>query len=229
MTLITGTAATAAGSATLATLRDRVEQVLSDTGNATWSTAALDEAIRHTLDAYTLVNPHRAITTLTLSAAGREVDVSSITNLLEVQRVWWEYTASDPEHPPNWREFEQWPGPILWINTGLEPASGDVIRLWYTARHTLTDLDSATTTTIPNEHVSLIVAGAAAQAALIHAQSIGPSLNVDGWTPRRFNEWAAIKDSEFKQGLAQIARRRAAQSAGIAPAAALDRWEGEGW
>ena len=228
-TTITGSAASAAGSATLATLRDRVELVLSDTGNATWSTDTLDEAIKHAIDEYALVSPYRAITTLTLTADGREVDISSITNLLEIQRVWWEYTSSDPEYPPNWREFEIYPGDILFINAGIEPASGDVVRVWYTARHTLNGLDGAGTTTLPDEHISLIVTGAAAQAALIYAQSIGATVNVDGWTPRRFNDWAEIKYAEFKTGLARIAARHAAQKAGIAPIATLDRWDGEGW
>lgn len=225
MTLITATVATAAGAATLATLRDRVEQILSDTSNTDWSTAELDEAIRHALDEYTQVSPHRAITTLTLAADGREISLATLTGLIAVSRVWWEYTAADPEYPPAWRAFEQWPGNILWINTGREPATGDVVRVFYTARHTLTDLDSATVTTLPDEHASLIVTGAAAQAALNHAQSISNQINVDGWTPKRYTDWATFKKASFDAGLSRIARQHAAQKAGIAPAYPLDRWE----
>ncbi len=225
MTLITGTTATGAGSATLASLRDRVEQTLHDTGNATWSTAELDEAIRHALDTYTQVAPYRAITTLTLAAAGREVDVSSLSNLISVVRVWWEYTSTAPEYPPQWREFEQWAGPILWINAGDEPAAGDVVRVFYTARHTLNGLDGAGVTTLPDEHISLVVTGAAAQAARSHAVSISGIVNVDGWTPRRFLDWATLKEDEFQRGLQRIARQHAAQHSGIAPASALDRWD----
>ena len=210
---------------TLALLRDRVEQTLSDTGNTIWSTTDLDEAIRIALDEYTQVSPHHAIATLTLSAAGREISLTSITALLHVLRVWWKYTSTDPEYPPQWREFEQWPGPLLFINDGIEPASGDVVRIFYTARHTLNGLDSATATTLPDEHVSLIVAGAAGQAALSYAQAMSDRLTVDGWTSKRFTDYANLKLQQFTDGLRRIARQHAAQSSGIAPAYPLDRWD----
>lgn len=225
MTLITGTTASAAGAATLVTLRDRVEQTLHDTGNTTWSTAELDEAIRHAIDEYTQVAPHRAITTLTLAASGREIDISGIANLITVSRVWWEYTAANPEYPPQWREFEQWAGGILRIDAGREPQTGDVVRIFYTGRHTLTDLDGASVTTIPDEHISLIVTGAAGHAACSHALSLAPLANVDGWVHKRFNEWGASKLDQFRALLARVAARRAAQNAGIAPGYPLDRWD----
>jgi len=224
-TTITGTVATSLGSATLATLRDRVEQVLQDTGNATWSTAELDEAIRHAIDEYAQVSPYKVIGTITLAADGREVSLSTLTNLIYVERVWWEYTSSDPEYPPYWREFEQWPGAILWINDGEEPATDDVVRVYYAARHTLNGLDSAAITTVPNEHISLIVTGAAANAARNYSLSLSGAVNVDGWTPRRYLEWATAKETEFQNALRRLARLDAVRHSGITPAVALDRWD----
>jgi hypothetical protein len=223
MTEITGSVATSPSGSTLTSLRDRVEQVLSDTGNATWSTAALDEAIRHALDEYTQVNPDTDLATLTLSAAGREISISTLS-YLSILRVWWDYDSTDPGYPPQWRNFEVWPGDILYINDDDEPDATDIVRIWYTTRHTLNGLDSASTTTLPEEHTSLIVTGAAAQAALSFGQSINALANVDGWTPRRFNEWAEIKNAEFRTGLARIASRRALHSSGMIAAPPLDRW-----
>ena len=63
----------------LTTVRERVEQMLADTGNDIWDRTWLDEAIRHALYDYSLVNPVRSITTLTASADSTELDISSLT------------------------------------------------------------------------------------------------------------------------------------------------------
>lgn len=213
----------------LATLRDQVEQVLNDTTNAVFATGEIDAAIRRALADLTAYAPARAIASLTLSAAGREISLSSYTTLISVERVWWEYTSTDPEYPPEWRDFEQWAGPILWVNDGEEPQSGDVVRIFYTAAHTLNGLDSATTTTLPDDQAALVVTGAAGYAAQSHALSIADNINVDGWTAQRFTDYADTQLKTFRAGLQQLARRHAAHASGIAPAPALDRWDIGDW
>ncbi len=213
--------------ATLADLRDRVEQVLEDAGNTHWTTGALDEAIRLALDEFSQVQPHRAVGSVTLASAGREVSLASLPPLLHVERVWWEYVATD--YPPAWRKFEEWPGKVLWIDDGLEPQAGDVVRVFYTARHTLNGLDAATATTLPDEHVSLTVVGATGHAARSRALSVADRVNVDGWTSQRMNEWGEQQLRDFRNGLARLARQAAARAAGIATTPALDRWENGGW
>ena len=214
--------------ATLATLRDRVEAILQDSTNLTWSTADIDEAIRQALHRYQQVSPRETITALTLAAAGREVDISSLTGYLEVRRVWWDYDSSDPEHPPNWRDFEVWPGDLLWINDTQEPASGDKVRVWYTLPHTLEDLDSATATTFDLDHESTIATGAAGYAALFRSQEVTETVTADGWAPRNLREWGRLATDRFEAQLAAIARRRAAIAAGTAKMDVLDRWDAQG-
>jgi hypothetical protein len=176
------------------------------------------------------VAPCCAITTLTLAAAGREIALAAVTGLLGVYRVWWEYTAAAPEHPPRWREFELWPGPILWINAGDEPQAGDVVRIWYTKPHTLSGLAAAAATTFPAGHEALLIAGAAGVAALGRALEVSETLTVDGGVGARLREWGALQEARFASALAQLARREAARPAGIAPAGTLDRWDvGEAW
>lgn len=215
-------------SATLATLRDRLELVLQDSSNTTWATADLDEAITQALERYSAICPCYAITTLTLAAAGREISLASVSGLLRVIRVWWEYTAADPEYPPHWRNFELWPGPILFINDGAEPQSGDVVRIWYTAPHTLKDLSSATSTSFPAGDEGIIITGAAAIAALARALETSETLNVDGATAERLMAWGQLQEQRFTALLAQEARRQAARESGIAPVGRLDRWD-EAW
>jgi hypothetical protein len=208
----------------LASLRDRVEAILEDATNTKWSTTEVDEAIRQALHRYSLRLPRRVIASLTLSAAGREVDISSLT-YRTIERVWWDYDSSDPAHPPEWRDFEVWPGDLLFINDDDEPAASDVVRVWYTTDHTLDDLDSATATTYPARHDTLIATGAAGFAAQSRALTLSESANLNAWAPRNLREWADRQIAIFERGLADAAAREAALDAGIAKTPALDRWD----
>jgi hypothetical protein len=214
---------------TLTTLRDQVEQVLNDTTNAVFTTGEIDAAIRRALADLTAYAPARAIATLTLAASGREINLASLATLITVERVWWEYTSASPEYPPRWRDFEQWAGPLLWINDGAEPATGDVLRIFYTAAHTLTGLDAAAVTTLPDDQAQLVVTGAAGYAAQSRSLEVSGTLNVDGWVAQRIADYADLTLRAFYAGLKALARRHAAAAAGIAPAPALDRWDTGEW
>ena len=186
----------------------------------------IDEAIRWALGRYNEVNPESVITTVTLSADGREVDISSITDYADVIQVWTPYTSSSPENPPNWREFELWPGDLLHIPHGSEPQSSDVVRIWYDRLCTINGLDSASTTTLPEQDQELIIAGASGFAAQERVQD-QPGRSV----PRKLREWAHARLREFERGLRQLARRHATRDSGTAEMAALDRWDDkdDGW
>ncbi len=147
-------------SSNLATIRDRVEARLQDASNARWSTDDLDEAIRTALEQYSKYKPAEALATVNVTTAGREIDISSLTDPLRIDNVWWDYDSSDPSFPPNFRQFEIWPGDILFIDDREIPQAGDVVRIYYTKMHTIEDLDSATETTIPLDDEGTIVTGA---------------------------------------------------------------------
>ena len=210
---------------TLATLRDRVEAALQDDTNAIWATADIDEAIRQALAEFSRVLPARAIVSVTLAAAGREVDVSSITGYIDIVRVWWDYDSTDPAHPPHWRTFELWPGDIVYINDDDEPAIADVVRIWYTYPHTIEDLDSATATTLAPADDTTILQGAAATACMMRAREISEDLTVDGWPHRRLLETAADYKAKFDAGIMRAIRREASRWSGVSPSSALDRWD----
>src|SRR3990170_3198650 len=57
---------------TLTTMTDRIETVLQDSSNLIWATGDITEAIRNALEQYSRHKPDHAITTKTLTAAGRE-------------------------------------------------------------------------------------------------------------------------------------------------------------
>lgn len=209
---------------TLTALRDRVEVQLADAGNVTWSTADLDEALRQALDAYSLRMPRRTVVSLTLTQAGREIDVSSLT-FTSIEHVWWLHDVSRSGYPPRYVTFEVWPGPLLYVTDPAEPAAGDVLRLWITTHHTLDGLDGATTTTVPEEHATLLAQGAAAFAVLQRRVLVSETLNDNEWAPRNLKEWAEARMAEFRRQLEGLARQSAARAAGLAPGPPLDRWD----
>ena len=209
----------------LPALRDRVEEILADVTNAKWTTDALDEAIRQALDLYSQYLPRRTLTTVTLSGAGREIDLAAL-DYLTVEAVWWDYDAADPAHPPRWRAFELWPGDILWINDAEQPQAGDVVRLWLTQAHTLDGLDSGTETTFPDAHASLIALGAAAFAAQTRRVDIIEAVNLNQWAPRNLLEWADARLADYRAALERLARQDAeGHRAGWAALGRLDRWD----
>ncbi len=212
---------------TLAATRDRVEQMLSDSGNAKYSEAALDEAIRQALQRLSARLPHRAIHTLTLSTAGREIDASSLA-YTDVERVWWDYDSTDPTYPPNYREFEVWPGDIIFIADSAEPASGDVVRLWVTQCHTLNGLDAETVDTITEPTLTTLIVGAAGFAAQARALSITEQVNIDGQSVQRLSDWADAKLAQFEAQIDERVAQAGADASGLAATAPLDRWDVQG-
>jgi hypothetical protein len=209
-------------SATLATLRDRVEQILMDSGNAIWSTGDVDEAIRQALAEYSKIRPLQAVTTVNVAATAHELDISTVTGLIGVLRVWCPYTAADPEDPPSWRDFEHWTDlDILYFPDEVE--AGDVARIFYDKVQALKDLDSAAATTFPDEDESLLATGAAGYAALSRALDLGEQVTLDRDVPTKAKTWAGQKLQEFRQGLAAVARAEALHGHSHVPLPKLDR------
>jgi len=195
---------------TLTILRDRAEQRLLDNSNAIFTTGLLEECVRLALHEYSGVSPQRVIGTITLGADGREVALSSLTGLLTVDRVWYDYDAADPDEPPQWRRFEVWPGNILYLPGATEPASGEVLRVYYTRLHTLNGLDSASVTTIPADHYSLLVEGAAGYAATSREVDLTELVAMSEDAVGQLRAWGESRLGWFRGRLAELRPRELA-------------------
>jgi hypothetical protein len=218
-------------SETLSTLRARVENSLQDAANAKWTAEQIDEAITQALQQYSHITPAETVGTIALVAAGREISLSTLTGYLDVLRVWWDYDSSDPAFPPNWRDFEVWPGDLLYINDPTEPQSGDVVRVWYTKPHTLNGLSAATATTFPVSHERIIIQGAVALALIARSSGRSEKVNVDSKATSNLLAIATASLHEFNAALNRIAAAAAPNPSGVAPGPPLDRWDeqSQGW
>lgn len=191
-------------SATIISLRGRVETILADASNDIWSSTDIDEGIRQALAVYSKARPYQAVTTLTVTADSRELDVSSITGLLNISRIWLPYTASAPEHPPNWRAFEHWQDlSLVYFPDETEPQTDDVARLFYTKLQTVESFDGATTTTFSNDDETLIARGSAGYAALARARDATETVMIDAnvQTAEMIMKWAQHLIGEFMASL----------------------------
>jgi hypothetical protein len=190
----------------LAELRDLVELDLDDSSNAVWSTGDVDRAIARALYEYSQVNPQRTTGTITVSADGREISISSLAGLTRMVRVWHPYTAADPEDPPEWRRWDLW-GTTLRVIDGDEPASGEVVRVFYFKEHTINGLGGASSTTVAAEDERVVVLGAGAYAALQKARSAIGEAGVSTETPEHWLKWALSRMEAFSQALASVRAR----------------------
>lgn len=209
---------------TLSALRDRIENILADNSNAIWATADLDEAIRRALHNYSAAAPRKRITTKTLTADGREISTSTITDIMAIEELWIPYDAANPQAPVYRRAFRFWKdSSILYVLSQYMPRAGDVARIFYAALHTLNGLDSASATTVPDEHISTLALGAAGYAAATRAIDLAEQVSIDREVTNRLTAWAATTLSRFGAELNAIAI--AAQGPGHVTLPALDRFD----
>ena len=217
----------------LAAIRDRVEAMLMDTGNAIWDTGTIDEGLRQALDQYNGLNPLHMETVIILPGDGREIALSGITGLLDVLDVWWPYDsdASTETWPPNrvrgwrlwWDDFQ--PLLFLEIEDSSQPQTDEEVRIWYTKRQTIQDLDSAATTTIRGDHESLIILGAAGHAAMSRTVDLIETSGTDLYQVSILGTWGQRKLREFTAALRKLERKHARRGRSWGVGWALDKWD----
>jgi hypothetical protein len=154
-------------STTLADLHARVEIALRDTTNLAFADATIDDAIRRALEEISYAIPQMKDTTLTLTSAGHEISLTSLSPVYAVAEVYWPYRGTPEQWPPNWvKGFRlNWNGatPTLFLNTiaQSQPLVNDKVRVIYATVHTLNGLAEASATTLPVELEELLIEGSA--------------------------------------------------------------------
>jgi len=192
----------------LADLINYVEADLTDITNLTWSTTELTRALRKALYRYSQVRPQQAIGTLT-AAASREYALTTLTGLIDVERVWWPYLSTAPDYPPKWQDFEMWDDrTILFLKSENCPAVGDnPLRVYYTKLHAIKDLDAAAAGTYPLEDEEVLILGGAAYAAVQRTRYVVDTVNPSVQTPEAWSQWAQKRMADFEHELKRVATR----------------------
>jgi hypothetical protein len=207
----------------LAGLRTRILQVLGDTSGVRYAEGLLDESLRQALHEYSLAWPQVKTAALTVTVAGREQSLASLTGFQTVLEVIYPYDASDDDPDPTGQFYCYWLQgvPMLQLTGRQVPAVGEKIRVTYSALHTIKDLDSATVTSVRTDHENLLVTGAAGQAATTRSATV-----VEGYTNKSSSgpllEWGSQKLMAFRSGLATLRQQ-------TAPPRPFTGWPDRGW
>jgi len=160
---------------TLAAYRTRLTNSLADTASK-YSNDILDEAIRKVLNEYTRAFPLAAQSEITITAANRTQTLAACTNLISVMLLVHPYdsTLANPYIYEREDFILTWAatGPQVFFSGNPIPQVGEKILVQYAAKQTLKDLDSATATTVRDDHEDLLIVGAAGQAAMMRASGL---------------------------------------------------------
>jgi len=206
----------------LSDLRNQIRKDLhdEDSGNYRWTDNVLNRHIERALAEFSAACPRTATTTINASAGVREYDLSAISELnnrpTAVLAVEWPYVAAAPAYPPcftPFRVFANW----LYLLAQTAPAAGDVMRVWYSLPHVL----SESVKTLAPDDEPLLALGAAAYAALARESYASERITVSSRTAEEYRAWGERALPRFLAHLAD--RRRQA-------ALALDgrlAWQGE--
>ena len=188
----------------LTTFRARIAALLGDSSNVRYSTSLLDEALRVAIENYSQAFP-RIKTAIHTATAGESQNLTALTDLQHIIRIYYPYDSSDEVHQPYaygyyyfWQDgavrLDLFNGPTI-------PEAGDSIVIDYSAAHTLKDLDEAGTTTIPPQHYTAIVNGAAGEAAMARAQNMVEAYNQRSGQSKKLKDWAVGKLAAYQNFL----------------------------
>jgi len=172
----------------LTEMRARVREDLQDTDsqNYRWTDDEVDGVIERVVLEYSLNAPIEQQDDIATTGGDTELDISSLTGLLEVESV--EFPIG--YKPKYFQRTEYWAGHLYMEDEG----NGNDARVRWLKKHTLT----AESTTIPAEHEEIIVLGAtgylamSASAYTVDRASIAgrhATINFKAWGKERLDRY----------------------------------------
>jgi hypothetical protein len=213
--------------ADLSGILDAVAGELRDAAHATWSAEELTAQVRRALRRYNGHLPRRLAGTLNAVEGQREYSLDGLSGLLDVLDVWYPWSADD-EDPP---ERPRWALPsdgTLYLYVESAPAAGEVIRVFYTAPHTIEGLDGALATTLPAQGEQAVIVLAAGYAAIQRGGSLIGTVTPSQWTPVQWQQWGEATLARAMARVAQIERQQVIALDPRVTWAASGRREGRG-
>ena len=204
--------------------------MLQDSNNYFFTDAEVDAALRTALAEYSQVQPYETETVVTLTAAGREIALSSLadlTGITGVLDVWWPFSSTTEVWPPNKvTGFRTWldAGVLtLFLNTryASQPKVGDKVRLWWTKANAINTLDGATATTLTAEGKAIVALGAAGYTAASGAMDRAEVLDREA-----IRLWGEATLKEYQNQL-EIIRSKTVRTSGEPWGAGwiMDKWD----
>lgn len=185
----------------LSGIRAIVRQMLSDELKGSdvaykWTDDELDVYISDCLIEMAKYKAYEVKETVETTASSRELDVSTIDDLLEVKEV--EYPVD--KQPRRFRQFTRW-GDILRMELDSTPGDGEDVYLYCKKYHGLSDTASTLNPTLER----ILVLGVSGKAAITKAQPKINAVNVGGaGVASDFYKWGAGQWGLFREELNKL-------------------------
>lgn len=188
------------GKKTLSAIRAIIRQLLLDEFAADveleFQDDELDIHIGVCLAEISECSPYEVKETLTTTADSRELDISSIEDLLSIDEV--EYLVGEfPKQMRNCSIF----GDTLTIETSLTPAADEDVYLYCKKLHQLTESSS----TLKPQHERVLILGVTGKAAIAKARTLINKVVLGGArTPVVMQSWGVGQLALYRAGLNEI-------------------------
>lgn len=183
----------------LAQMRAAVRQDLHDEDPAAyrWTDAVLDRHITRAVAEYSLASPLEQRTTLQTTPNSRDLSVTTLTNLIDIEAVEWPVG----NFPPARVGFSLWQTTIT-LDTVNAPSGTENVYVYWTKPHAV---DAGTTVPVAHDHI--IAAGAAGYAALDWTSFASNRVNTGGedvWG--RYKSFADERLRGYRAELRRVSR-----------------------
>lgn len=186
--------------ANITIIRAAVRKDLHDEDAAAyrWTDAVLDRHIGRAVADYSLASPLEQKNTIATVAGSRDLSISALTNLVDVEAVEWPTL----EFPPRRVGFSIWQT-TLTMDVVNPPSAVENTFVFWTKTHTL----DATSSTIPAAHDELLTEGAGGYAALDWTSFATNRLNTGGDdVAARYAKFADERLRQFRADVRRLGR-----------------------
>ncbi len=182
----------------LTTMIGRLRTDLQDASAATWTDAELTDHLHRAVREFSIRIPRERRSTVTTTAGSRTVDISSLTDLIEVVAVEWPVG----QFPAIYQPFSYFGG-VLTLVGADQPSAAESAIIYWLSPHTL---DNAVST-IPAHLEDLILLGAGAYVLLDQAVATVNAVATGGAETREaYRRLGAERLDRFHHQLGRLAR-----------------------
>src|SRR5262245_30671517 len=117
---------------TITTIRSRVRQDLHDEDSSSyrWTDAVLDRHITRAVNEYSLAAPLEQKSTLTTTPGSRDLSITSLTNLINVEAAEW----PAGQYPPRFVGISRWQSTLI-LDTPNAPSGAENVTIYWTKTH----------------------------------------------------------------------------------------------
>lgn len=217
---------------TLEDIRNRVRQILDDTSGDRFSSVMLDTAIRQALARLDERMPLIRSLDLQITTSGRDVTLTGLDHPLYLIEVYIlpASTGSMPasaggskqEAKTGYSYSLQGTSGSLHFNGTSLLSVGECLRVTYAAQNTLTGLEGATETSLPDAASEALETGAASFACLLRAASLAETYGARAGESARLVEQSKLWKQISEESLSKL---KTFQHYEFPAGFALDKWD----